>query len=350
MEALENINNPKVSVIIPVYNVRKYLAESLDSIINQTYKNLEIIIINDGSDDGSEIICEEYAKKDPRIKLIHRENGGLSAARNTGLDNMTGKYVAFLDSDDAFIPETIEKSLNSMILHNVDCVAFQNLICKTKKDNRLNRLRGKINDLYMPQGIYSRKEALNLVANHYISVTAWSKLSKSEIWDNLRFPEGQVYEDLYIIFKMMSKIKKMYLMNEPLVLYRIRPGSINFDHSVKNTRDLLDSWSVFENFVEKNTPELFEPGQIIKTDEKILNYLVTKCAGILPLHFQYKTEVLNLMKEKIKQLGKNVQIENCSAKIRLLHYLIFNHPILLSIFFLPCRTIYRAIKGGVLII
>ena len=344
MNTNKNMNKPKVSVVIPVYNVREYLAESLDSVINQSYKNLEIILINDGSDDGSEIICEEYAKKDSRIKLINKKNGGISSARNAGLDNITGEYVIFLDSDDAFENEAIEKAVNAVVLNDVDCAVFQYHFCKTSKNGSLNKKSAK-NNSNIKQGVYQKEEALKLVADHIITSTAWGKLTKREIWENLRFPEGHVYEDLYIIFQIISKIEKLYLMEEPLLLYRIRPGSINFDNSIKNTQDLLDAWSVFENFIEDNTPGLFDSVQLLKSKEKTFNYLVLRYAKTLPVNFLHKTEVLNMMKEKIIELEKVIKIENCGGEIRLLYYMIFNHPKLLSVFFIPFYKIFKIIKG-----
>ena len=115
-------NKGFVSVIIPVYNVRPFLEEALDSVLNQTYKNLEIIIIDDGSTDGSGEICDEYAGRDNRIQVIHQDNGGLSAARNAGLDVMTGDLVAFLDPDDAYVDSFIETLVNAMAAEDVDLV------------------------------------------------------------------------------------------------------------------------------------------------------------------------------------------------------------------------------------
>ena len=129
MPPSDNKSMPIVSVIIPVYNVKPYLEESLESVINQTYKNLEIIVVDDGSNDGSEKICDEYAPKDDRIKIIHRKNGGLSVARNTGLDNMNGEYIAFLDSDDIYHPAMIQEMLLPLLYNKADCA-----VCKQRKN------------------------------------------------------------------------------------------------------------------------------------------------------------------------------------------------------------------------
>jgi len=128
---------PLVSVIIPVYNVAKFLRESLDSAVNQTYKNLEIILVDDGSTDGSEIICDEYAGLDSRIKVIHQKNKGLSEARNTGLDIMTGSIVSFLDSDDVFYPDNIRRMVETMLTTNADVVTcrHENYVTEDRLDS-----------------------------------------------------------------------------------------------------------------------------------------------------------------------------------------------------------------------
>ncbi|MBR6098504.1 glycosyltransferase family 2 protein [bacterium] len=335
---------PKVSVIIPVYNVKQYLAEALDSVINQTYKNLEIIVVDDGSNDGSEIICEEFAQKDSRIKLIHRENGGLSTARNTGLDSMTGEYVAFLDSDDVFLTEAIEKSLNALLSNDVDCVNFQHGIYRTIS-NKI--FKNKKTYSLIPEGIYTRLEALELVANYKVTFAVWNKLYKREIWDNIRYPEGRVYEDLYMLFKIIDKVKNIYFMNDILLLYRIRPDSITNTYSIENIKNLLDSLSVFENFVESKIPEIFSKGQLQETQKKILTDLLIYYAKFLSKSFADKSEGLKLMKEKINNMEQKVKIKNCIPEVKLTYYMIFNYPIIISLFFKPCYLIYECIKKNI---
>lgn len=340
MASLNNIYNPKVSIIIPVYNVKQYLAKALDSVINQTYKNLEIIVVDDGSNDGSEIICEEYAQQDNRIKLIHRENGGLSAARNTGLDNMTGEYVAFLDSDDVFLPKAIEKSLNALLSNNVDCVDFQHIAYRTINNKNLVNKKYSV----VPEGIYTKNEALKFIADYKVSVTVWNKLYKRKLWDICRFPNGHVHEDVYMIFKIIEKVKNIYFMNNILYLYRIRPGSITQKYSVKNTKDLLEALSFFENFVGAKIPKTFNKEQLRETQRKILKDLIVRYANILPKSFSEKHEVLNLIKEKINNLEQTVKIKNCDPEVKITYYMIFNYPIIISIFYKPCYTIYKYIQ------
>ena len=334
----------KVSVIIPVYNVKEYLEEALDSVINQTYKNLEIILVDDGSDDGSEIICKEYSKKDSRIKLICRKNGGLSAARNTGLDNMTGDYVAFLDSDDVFLPEAIEKSVNIMLSNDVDCVIFKFIIYKVLKNHKLKKLY-PIKNTVLLNNIYCREEALKMLANREINAAIWNKLSKRELWNNLRFPENHVYEDRYIIFKLIEKTKNIYILNSPLLFYKTHDGSISTTRTVKNTKDLLDSWSVFENYVETHTPEIFDSNQLEQTRKKIFIDLVLHYAKVLSMNFAQKEDILRLIKEYIKNREETINIKEYGFEIRCVYYFMSNDSKLISKIFPFIFRLYKFINS-----
>ena len=344
MSSIDNTYKPKVSVIIPVYNVKPYVTEALDSVINQTYKNLEIIVIDDGSNDGSESICDEYSKKDSRIKLIHQKNGGLSAARNTGLDNMTGEYVAFLDSDDAFEPEAIDKSLDAMLANDVDLVVFKCIKCKNAKNSKLKQL------LYEPvfpkisQGIYSQKEALRAVADRKINFQVWNKLYSKYLFDNFHFPKNHVYEDVYTFFQILDRTNKIYVLGDILVNYRKRDDSICSTVTTQYIIDNIDSWSVVYNFIETHTPEVFDEEQLQKTRKKKFYGFVLDYAKILSSKSSEKDYVLNLIEQELKKYEEFIKIKNCCTTIRLVYYLMFNYPKLLSLFFIPCFKVYKFIK------
>ncbi len=213
-----------VSVIIPVYNVAPYLRESLASAIHQTYKGLEIIIIDDGSTDGSGDICEEYAARDERIRLIHQENKGLSAARNAGLNIMTGDVIAFLDSDDAYHPDYIRTMLETMHREKTDIV-----ICGYSKQKTEGKLRFEEVGRTGPslhKGKYNRIEALCALADMKLNHGVWNKLYKSGLWNNIRFPEGYVYEEVRTTYRILDSINSLAVIDQPLYLYRDRPESI----------------------------------------------------------------------------------------------------------------------------
>ncbi|MBS6685932.1 glycosyltransferase family 2 protein [Thomasclavelia spiroformis] len=189
----------KISIIIPVYNVEKYISKCLDSVINQTYQNLEIIIIDDGSPDKSYKICKNYLQKDSRLKLIRQKNKGLSGARNTGLENSTGKYVFFLDSDDYINSETIEILYKNAIFYNSDIVMCSSRIID-EDSNKLIQKDSLLNDYN--QDIH--KIMKNIILP--LKTAAWGKLIKRSLIGNERFLEGHIHgEDLEFLLRILKK-------------------------------------------------------------------------------------------------------------------------------------------------
>lgn len=254
---------PLVSVIIPVYNVAPYLREALDSVVQQTYSNLEILIVDDGSTDGSGEICEEY-RSDDRVQVIHQENRGLSAARNTGLDRAAGEYIAFLDSDDAWRPDFIEKMLEAV--ENADIV-----VCRYEVHQlRLNSMWKKIEPL-AEKGFYGREEALRALADGTINVSVWNKLYRSKLWKEIRFPEGYNYEDIDTTYRIFTLCGKICFLDQPLYLHRKRPGSITNTATKKNLDDLRLAYEHLEAFVESNIPEIFSEKNLRKVRQARLH-------------------------------------------------------------------------------
>lgn len=216
--------NPLVTVIVPIYNAEKYLIGCLNSLINQTYRNLEILLINDGSTDGSGEICCEYAGRDPRIRLFSQENQGQSAARNVGLDNMRGEYLTFVDADDCIDLAYIEILLNTLIEHQVPIA-----VCS------LDRLRedetGKVT-VYSCETIPSRKISRNQVFDlmewgekvECFLITA-CKLYEREIFGMLRFPIGKICEDAFIFHQIYDQIKYVCYVDLKLYHYTLSNNS-----------------------------------------------------------------------------------------------------------------------------
>ncbi len=211
-----------ISIIIPVYNVEKYIRKCLDSVICQTYKNLEIIVVDDGSPDNCGKICDEYAEKDQRIKVIHKENGGLSSARNVGIDAACGRYLCFLDSDDYIIETYVEKLYNAMTETDADIVQCEFIetagddAVSIPEDKKISIIDGKamIGKLYDYYGISAP------------TVVVWTKLYKKELFEGLRFPVGRIHEDEATTYKLFYKADKIALTSEKLYCYRIAQGSI----------------------------------------------------------------------------------------------------------------------------
>ncbi|MGF3075657.1 glycosyltransferase family 2 protein [Facklamia sp. P12955] len=211
------MNHKLISIVIPVYNVENYLEKCVKSVLNQTYNKLEIILVNDGSTDRSKEICDELASSDKRIKIINKENGGLSDARNVGISNSTGEYIGFVDSDDWIEHNMYETLLDSIENNNTEiaiCGIYREYKNETKVEDNDNK-------------ILTSKQALKkLLIGDEIHDHAWSKLYRRSLFKNVRYPKGKVYEDIRTTYKLFLNSNKVSLANQPLYHYRQRKGSI----------------------------------------------------------------------------------------------------------------------------
>lgn len=210
-----------ISIIVPVYNVENFINECIDSIINQTYSKLEIILINDGSADKSGEICEEYAKKDQRIKVYHKKNGGLSEARNMGLDKATGSYISFIDSDDYVHPRFIE-ILYDNLLSQCSEISFCSI---TSSDFKISN-----------EASYLDFDSFMHFKNQLEAVIMCNKLFKTNIWNSVRFEIGRFHEDEFIFHKIFYKRSFSYTASK-LYFYRKREGSIMSTSNEKRRND-----------------------------------------------------------------------------------------------------------------
>ena len=209
----------KISVIVPIYKVEKYLKKCVDSIINQTYTNLEIILVEDGSPDNSGKICDEYAKKDGRIKVIHKENCGLSDARNVGIEQATGDYIATVDSDDYIDVDFIEVLYN--IIKEFDADMSVCSACIVQEDDSPKFSNGQ--QAYVMNG----KEAIHaLICDKTISVNAWDKLYKKELFKGIKYPKGLLYEDLATTYKLIDRCQRVCVTDAKKYAYVQRKSSI----------------------------------------------------------------------------------------------------------------------------
>jgi len=210
---------PLISVIVPVYNVEAYLRECVDSIIHQTYTNLEIILINDGSPDNCGAICNKYSVKDKRIKVIHKENGGLSDARNVGIDASTGEYLTFIDSDDWIESDMIESLYNNLKDSNADisCCGFYQAF--VNMNIPMNNNKGVLS--------FNREQAIEeSLLSRDLNCFACGKLYKKSLFGAIRYPIGKLYEDVFVIIEILSIIEKIVIKTAPKYYYRQRKGSI----------------------------------------------------------------------------------------------------------------------------
>ncbi len=219
------MENELISIIVPVYNVEKYISRCLNSIIAQTYKNIEIIIVDDGSPDSCCEICDEYAGRDKRIRVIHQKNGGLSNARNTGIKNANGAYLSFIDSDD-FISEYFIEILYRAIKRTGAFIASSEYDINRFVDGQEHTVDfAKSVDDFKVKDV-SVKSALELMLYQIIPNGVQYRLYKKEIFDNLRFPEGWIFEDVATVHKAFMKSNKIALVKTSIYAYRVRDDGI----------------------------------------------------------------------------------------------------------------------------
>lgn len=277
-----------VSVIVPAYNAEKYLGFCLDTVIAQTHKNLEIIVVDDGSTDNTGKICDEYANKDSRIKVIHQENKGLSSARNAALDIMTGEYIAFIDSDDFIEPQAIELLLFDCIEYNSEIIIYDSIDVSEMKfvDHTItNNVRTYSSNFLL--------QNLELLSNRE---SACTRFFRKSIFDRLRFPINKRYEDSYIAYQTIELSNTVSFTDAKLYYYYLSPNSImRSDFSAKNY-DVIYSYDNKIDVLIRNNCE--KSAQMVYRDYL---YNVSRMIGQTKYCDKFTSE---FKKQKIKELRK----------------------------------------------
>lgn len=250
-----------ISVIVPIYNVEKYIRRCIDSIVSQTYKNLEIILVDDGSPDKCPQICDEYAKKDNRIIVLHKENSGLSDARNAGLDIAKGEYFIFIDSDD-YVTENFVDVLYMTASQNGSKLAICNHVCVDESGNHISVK----NDSYVKNEIISAKEINGRVMQFstHMCVVAWNKIYHRSLWENIRYPRGRVCEDEYVFCDIVDQCDKIACSASHEYYYRVRKSSIMSNGNFKLYYDMIHaSKKRIIYYRKKEWLDLVEQGYIL---------------------------------------------------------------------------------------
>lgn len=296
-----------ISVIVPIYNVEKYLSHCINSILNQTVKNLEIILVDDGSLDSSGKICDEFSKKDNRIVVIHKENNGLSSARNAGIEIANGSYLGFVDSDD-WLDENMYEILLKLIKDNsadLSCCKF------FKTANGEEKIPPITNEIIES---FNNIEGLN---NFYTdlytqTVVAWNKLYKRKLFDNVIYPIGKIHEDEGTTYKLFYKANKITYTNRPLYYYRTTPNSITTSKFNKKRLDILDVYDEKIKFMKNiNNDDIysktlkwylfnlincyFECSNSNDDNQKYLGSIKTKISEIYKYYSKSKSKQLHWM-------------------------------------------------------
>lgn len=230
----EGLKEPLISVIVPIYNVEKYLKKCLDSIVSQTYNNLQIILVNDGSTDNSAVVCARYSKKDSRIELIEQENAGLSAARNAGIEKAKGEYLVFIDSDDVVDSDYIEYLYNLIVESGADMS-----ICGIRESYDSGKERN-LSSGYKNE-IIERSDCLKrMLLEQGYNCSAYAKLYKRELWGDIVYPYAKHYEDLGTTYRYILHAHKVAFGSEAKYEYFIRKGSISHSEFSMKKMDIVE--------------------------------------------------------------------------------------------------------------
>lgn len=300
-----SVEQPLVSIIIPVYNTEQYVGEALESAVGQSYKNLEILVIDDGSEDASGRICDEYQRRDPRVRVIHQENRGLSVARNLGLRMMTGELVAFLDSDDRYYPNMIEAMVRKMEETGSDlsiCCDERHFVAV-----RPSSLWG---------GVYSSREVFRFYLESRIPACVWDKVFRRKLWDGIEFPEGRCYEDTAIIHKLLLRAGRICLLRDRLVFYRTRQGSITKDVTAKNAKDFIWAMNRMSKYASLH-PESFTEEERNGIERYKLRKLVKQYSHLYQINPRESVEARNIIRTAILSYRKKVKILRFKERVAL---------------------------------
>lgn len=311
-----NENNPLISVIVPVYNVEPYLDRCVESIVNQTYRNLEIILVDDGSPDNCPQKCEAWAERDARIKVIHKENGGLSDARNAGMAIAAGELMGFVDSDDWITLDFISVLHDNLKVHQADISACDVFFS-----------HGQAPQEKQTSGVtvHTSEEAINdILHGRGFRAVAWNKLYRREIIGDEKYPVGKHHEDEFLTYKLLAKANRLTYVDKPMYCYFQRQGSIMNSNSIKRL-DALDAHCGRLAFLKQNYPALYLVDKI--------SYC-TACVAFYKDTFRNEGTEVTAIRNKIKECRQRVSFsasELSKASLKQLIY-VFASKIALHLF------------------
>ncbi len=336
-----------ISVIVPIYNIEKYLRRCIDSVLEQSFANFELILVDDGSPDNCPAICDEYAKKDLRIKVIHKENGGLVSARQAGIKIAKGDYVFNLDGDDAICTDALESAYNIICETNADIVSF------SYKCSVNGECGNKVDDL-VPEGLYNKEQIekhifpklLSDKNMEHVFYFLWGKAIKRELLikhqQNVN-PAISLGEDLSCAVPCYLEAESVYMSKKAIYLYTIRNDSISTDFKTHQITQIADVISGLRK-LEMKKPEDFEA--------QISRYSCFMCFAILAAaaegnHFNAIEKIEELIGNSLhKEEILKASFENISIKSRISIFLMKKQKIRLAFYFLHlCKEIKRLRKG-----
>lgn len=284
-----------ISVIIPVYNVEEYLCRCVDSVLDQTYRNTEILLVDDGSPDNCPAICDEYARQDARVRVLHQENKGLSGARNAGIDVAKGQWLAFVDSDDYLAPDFLERLLEACERTGSDLSVCRWEYVRGEKipehgtgETRVYTGREMLANLYLPDGAYF--------------VVAWNKLYRRELFEEIRYPLGKIHEDEATTYRIYDKVRQAAYVDRSLYGYFVTPVSITRGFNPRRMDWVTAVAERIDFFEEKGYRELMVPGLQALADGSIDIYFGMR--DQLPGSEEQQEEIQTLIREGLRRVKK----------------------------------------------
>ena len=284
-----------ISVIIPVYKVEKYLCRCVDSVLEQTYTNMEIILVDDGSPDNCPVMCDEYARQDSRVKVIHQENAGLSGARTAGIDMAQGQWLAFVDSDDYLAADFLERLYqacvdtgSSLSVCRWEYVRGETIPEHGTGETRVYTGREMLANLYVPDGAYF--------------VVAWNKLYRKELFEDIRYPLGRIHEDEATTYRIYDKVKKAAYVDRSLYGYFVTPVSITRGFNPKRMDWVTAVAERLDFFEQKGYTELMVPGLQALADGSIDIWFGLR--DQLPGSEKQQEEIRTLIREGLRRVKK----------------------------------------------
>lgn len=310
--------NFKISIIVPVYKVEKYLNKCIDSILNQSYKNIEVILVDDGSPDNCGKICDEYLLKDNRIRVIHKENGGLSSARNAGLDIATGDYIGFVDSDDWIEPKMYETLIENVIKYNAQ-ISVGGVVDLLEEGNKYTSIKSTFDGNIKIQCL-NKEDAMK---KFFLgSWSAWDKIYKREVHEKIRFPEGEINEDEAIAMQILDNCEKIVYTNEVFYNYIKRSDSITTSEFSEKKLDWYKNCKRNLEFIKENYSSLNEYAEV-----RFCNSIMwsLRCIAIENKDFKDSINMLlsNLRDNKKELLNNNLISKKEKMWIKILLYTSF---------------------------
>lgn len=291
-------NTPLLSVIIPVYNVEEYVGRCVDSVLNQTYKNLEVLLVDDGSKDSSGAICDTYPEKDPRVKVIHKENGGLSSARNTGMDIASGEYITFLDSDDWIEPDGYEHLMELMQRYQVKLVCGGNYDVDSETGERTLALCPEKEEVLSTEAFVGR-----MFLWQGFDSSACDKIYHRSLLENFRYPEGRVCEDVPVTYKIALATDRAALSDRPFYNYFHRPNSITTAPEITDrTFHYSQHTAVIYPYIKEHHPAIENQARFLRV-RSLAHILLLLEQDVEAVRIKYAAEYCHARKELRKHTG-----------------------------------------------